>query len=147
MGRPARTESRAEEATGRETRVPLGLHRAKLTFQGRKGYVRRVVNDLGGRLEAAQNAGYQFVESEGKSLGDPDIDNVNRDLGSRISRVVDKTTGAKAFLMEIKEDFYKEDQAKKAADLDVTDQQIRKGKLDPGESRYVPESGIAIETR
>lgn len=147
MGRPARIETRDEEPTGRTIRVPLGLHRSKLTFQGRKGYVRRVVNDLGGRLEAAQNAGYQFVEKEGASLGDPDIDNVNRDMGSRISRVVDKTTGQKAYLMEIKEEFYKADQALKAADLDVTDQQIRKGKLDPSDSRYVPEGGISIETR
>ena len=149
MGRPARAESRAEEATGRNQRVGLGVQRAKLTFATRPGYVRRVINDSEGRLQMAQESGYQFVESNGQSLGDTDIDNVNRDLGARVSRVVDKTTGQKAYLMEIKEEFYKEDQAAKAAKLDETDRLIRKGKLEDGDSRYIPDEGrgIHIETR
>ena len=93
--RAERTASR--DGTGRSTRVPLGVARSKLTFQSRPGYVRRVVNDTEGRLATAEAGGYQFVTSEGdKHLGDADIDNVNRDLGSRISRVVDRTTGQKA---------------------------------------------------
>ena len=83
------------------------------------------------------------------SLGDADIDNVNRDLGNRVSRVVDKSTGQKAYLMEIKEEFYKEDQAEKAAKVAEIDRTIKNGKLDDSENRYIPDKGkgIAIETR
>ena len=149
MGRPARSESRAEEASGRNQRVALGVSRTKLAVSKRQGYVRRWINDTEGRLQMAEQGGYEFAIDESIQIGDADIDNVNRDLGARVSRVVDKTTGQKAYLMEIKEEFYKEDQAAKAAKLDETDRLIRKGKLADGDSRYIPDEGrgISIETR
>lgn len=153
MGRPTREAQAASQEsrneTGRSTRVPLGVARAKLSFPKRPGYVRRVVNDTEGRLLQAEQGGYQFVLSSGGSLGDPDIDNVNRDLGARISRVVDKSTGQKGYLMEIKEDFYKDDQRLKAKKVAEIDNSILKGKLDDADSRYIPEhgKGISIETR
>jgi hypothetical protein len=74
---------------------------------------------------------------------------VNRDLGARVSRVVDKTTGQKAYLMEIKEEFFQEDQEAKRKAIDETDAAIRKGKLQDGENRYIPDrgEGIKIEQR
>ncbi len=148
----ATRQDRAEgrEESGRKERVGLGVARAKLSFPVRKGYVRRVINDTEGRLAMAQEAGYQFVEQPGsQSLGATDVDNVNRDLGARVSRVVDRSTGQKAYLMEIKEEYYAEDQAKKAAAIAETDRQIKNGKLDDDDSRYIPEKGrgIRIETR
>jgi len=71
---------------------------------------------------------------------------VNRDLGARVSRVVDKSTGQKAYLMEIKQEYYEADQAEKAAKIRVTQDQIRKGKIDDDPSRYVPKDGIKITT-
>lgn len=145
-----RTEGR--EDTGRNARVPLGVARSKLSVPGRPGFVRRWVNDLEGRLMNAEQGGYQFATDQSLQsawIGSPDIDNVNRDLGARISRVVDKSTGQKAYLMEIKEEFHKEDQELKAAKVAETDRLIAKGKLDDDDSRYVPDKGrgISIETR
>lgn len=147
-------EQRAErettrEESGRSKRIPLGVARSKLSVPKRQGYVRRWVNDTEGRLMNAANGGYEYASDQSLQIGSPDIDNENRDLGARISRVVDKSTGQKAYLMEIKEEFYKEDQAMKQSDLDVTDNLIKKGKLLDEENRYVPDKGrgISIETR
>ena len=151
MVRPARTETReaTREETGRNKRVPLGVSRTKLAVPQRNGYVRRWINDSEGRLQMAEQGGYQFATDQSLQIGDPDIDNVNRDLGARVSRVVDKTTGQKAYLMEIKEEFYKEDQKAKAEKLDETDRAIRRGKLEKVDDQYIPDNGrgIKFETR
>lgn len=154
MGRPTREESEAKrsagrEDTGRNSRVPLGVARAKLSVPTRDGYVRRWVNDAEGRLMMAEQGGYQFATDQSLQIGAQDVDNVNRDLGARISRVVDKTTGLKAYLMEIKEDFYREDQQAKAQKVAETDRLIKTGKLEDDDSRYIPDKGkgISIETR
>lgn len=154
MSRTPRTESRADGATGREetgrnSRVPLGVARAKLSVPVRPGYVRRWVNDSEGRLQMAEQGGYQFAVDQSLQIGAPDVDNANRDLGARVSRVVDKSTGQKAYLMEIKESFYAEDQATKAKKVAEKDNLIKTGKLDDGEERYIPDKGkgISIETR
>jgi hypothetical protein len=146
--------AREDRATGREdagrnTRVPLGVARAKLSVPERKGYVRRWVNDTEGRLMQAEQGGYQFATDQSLQIGAPDVDNANRDLGARISRVVDKSTGQKAYLMEIKADFYAEDQRMKAKTVAEKDALIKNGKLDDGEGRYIPDKGkgISIETR
>lgn len=143
--REARSESREE--TGRSTRVPFGVPRLKLAVPTRQGYVRRWVNDQQGRLRQAEQGGYQYVEDPSLQIGTSDIDNVNRDLGTRVSRVVDRATGEKAYLMEIKKDFYEEDQAAKQAIINETDDAIRKGTLHDSDNRYVPKDGIKIETR
>ena len=148
MSRAPRDSSREE--SGRSTRVPLGVARSKLTVAGRPGYVRRWINDYDGRLQNAQDGGYQFVQNDTiKQIGDADIDNENRDLGARVSRVVDKTTGQRAYLMEIKEEFYQEDQRVKIAKVEETDRRIKKGKLEEVEGAYIPDQGrgIQIETR
>lgn len=147
MARDERIATR--EATGRSTRVPLGVARSKLSVPVREGYVRRWVNDTEGRLMQAEQGGYQYATDQNLQIGAADIDNVNRDLGARVSRVVDKSTGQKAYLMEIKEEFYREDQAAKIAKVEEKDSLIKHGKLDDGESRYIPDKGrgISIETR
>lgn len=147
MARGERAVDREE--TGRSTRVPLGVARSKLSVPARQGYVRRWINDTEGRLANAENGGYQYVADEKLQVGQQDIDNVNRDLGARTSRVVDKTTGQKAYLMEIKEEFYKEDQTAKIKAVEEVDRRIKTGKLEPLEESYVPDKGqgISIETR
>lgn len=139
----------SREATGRSTRVPLGVARSKLSVPARAGYVRRWVNDTEGRLSNAEQGGYQYATDQTLQIGAADIDNTNRDLGARVSRVVDKSTGQKAYLMEIKEEFHKEDQAIKAKSVAEKDRLIKTGKLDDGEDRYIPDKGrgINIETR
>lgn len=146
MNKRAEREATREES-GRSTRVPLGVSRTKLAVPAKEGYVRRWVNDSEGRLQQAQQGGYQYVEDESLQIGDQDVDNVNRDLGARVSRVVDKSTGRKAYLMEIKEEFYREDQAAKMRTVDETDNAIKKGALKPIDKQYAPKDGIKIETK
>lgn len=147
MGRETRAATRDE--SGRSTRVPLGVARSKLSVPGRDGYVRRWINDTEGRLANAEAGGYQFVADPSLQIGQQDIDNENRDLGARTSRVVDKTTGQKAYLMEIKEEFYEEDQAAKVRKVEETDRRIKRGKLEEVEESYIPDNGkgIQIDTR
>lgn len=147
MAREERTTTR--ETSGRSTRVPLGVARSKLSVPARAGFVRRWVNDTEGRLLQAEQGGYQYATDQALQIGSADIDNVNRDLGARVSRVVDKSTGQKAYLMEIKADFYAEDQAVKAKTVAEKDRLIKTGKVDDDAERYIPDKGrgIAIETR
>lgn len=148
MARGIREESRIEE--GRKARIPVGVPRSKLAVPEIRGYQLRWFNDLEGRIQQAQAGGYEFVEQdEAPTFGNPDVDNVNRDLGARVSRVVDKSTGMKAYLMKIKKEYYEEDQQAKQAIIDETDRQIRKGRLHDADNRYVPDNGrgIRIETR
>lgn len=149
MARGIREESRNEE--GRKQRIPVGVPRSKLAVPEIRGYQLRWFNDLEGRIQQAIDGGYEFVSpDEAPTFGTPgDIDNVNRDLGARVSRVVDKSTGMRAYLMRIKKEFYEEDQAAKQSIIDETDHQIRKGRLHDAEHRYVPDQGrgIKIETR
>lgn len=152
MARPTREEQAAKlerTESGRSTRVPLGVARSKLSVPQRQGYVRRWINDTEGRLLNATQGGYEYATDQSLQIGSPDVDNENRDLGARISRVVDKSTGQKAYLMEIKEEFHKEDQAAKNKAVKAKDDLIKHGKLDDDESRYIPDKGkgISIETR
>lgn len=153
MARPTREEQMARkesrEETGRSARIPLGVARSKLSVPGRPGYKRRWVNDTEGRLMNATNGGYEFAKDQSLQIGAQDVDNENRDLGARISRVVDKSTGQKAYLMEIKEEFYEEDQLVKAKAVAEKDNLIKHGKLDDDAERYIPDRGrgISIETR
>lgn len=148
MARGIRSETR--EGEGRQTRVPLGVARLKLAVPELPGYKLRWINDGEGRMQMAQMGGYEFVSSEEvPAFGDPDIDNVNRDLGARVSRVVNKQTGERAYLMKLKKEFYEEDQKAKTAKVEETDLLIKRGKLEDGDSRYIPDKGkgISIETR
>ena len=151
MSRATRDESRdaSREGEGRSKRVPLGVARSKLSVPVRPGYQRRWVNDAEGRIANAEAGGYEFAVDDKLQIGQPDIDNENRDLGARISRVVDKTTGQKAYLMEIKEEFYKEDQTAKVRKVEEVDRRIKTGKLEAVEGGYVPDEGrgISIETK
>lgn len=145
MAREDRTASRDEESTGRSKRVPLGVSRPKLAVSQRQGYVRRWVNDVEGRLQGAEQGGYQFVEDQSLQIGAPDVDNTNRDLGARISRVVDKSTGMKAYLMEIKQEYHEEDQKIKMREVDEVENAIKRGALHDDEARYVPDKGKGIK--
>jgi len=145
MSRAPRAESR--EDTGRKQRTPVGVMRPKMLAPERPGYKRRWFNATEGRLHQALTGDYTFVEDPSLQIGVPDIDNVNRDLGSRVSRVVDKATGQRAYLMEIKDDYYQDDQETKLADVEKIDHRIKTGNLDGVNEGYVPKRGISIETK
>jgi hypothetical protein len=128
--------SRVEK--GRDERVGLGMFRRKMTLPDgliSPGYVPRWINDTGNRLEDAQKAGYEFVFSE-KHIGEG-VESANTDIGSRVSKVVDKSprlgNPMRAYLMQIKKEWYDNDQKEKLGQVEAVDDTIKRGKYAVGE--------------
>ena len=140
----AREQTRERPQTERAQRVPLGSARQKLLAGTRPGYVRHWFNDVGGRIPAALQAGYEFVRKDGEAT--------TTDMGEAISQVVGTKEGGgglTAYLMEIREDWYREDQAKKQEAVDAVEATIRRGELigQVGQDgRYLPKAGISIKS-
>lgn len=147
----ARTARNSDEQV-RKARGPLGGGVQKLTVEQRPGFVRRWVNDDAGRLTMFENNDYNFVTDPAK-VGDG-VQDGNSDLGSRISTIVGKKedgTPQRAYLMEIREDWYQEDQAKKAEKIAADERGMilangSTNEIEAGKS-YVPEGGISIGRR
>lgn len=143
------TKRQAEKKAKRKERIPLGNARLKLTAPVKEGKKRRWINDVGGRLDMAQQGGYEFVTDSNLQIGEAGTDG-NQDLGTRISRVVGTREDGQpmqAYLMEIDEDLYNEDQAAKARKLDEVDNEIRRGniKREKNDARYIPKEGITYK--
>jgi hypothetical protein len=146
-GRPpkarAETSGPDRKDTGRAERVPLGSFRQKLQANNREGFVRRWINDDRQRLQLAQQAGYDFVlhDEVAKSTDD----------GGKISQIVGSKDGGgalRAYLMEIREDWYWDDQAEKQKRIDATEGLIRRGELTQKvgqDGSYIPSQGITIK--
>jgi len=124
--------SREQERSKDKTeRVPFGGPRLKLQLspQDRKmfkkrGMVPRWVNDDGGRIQSALGGGYNFVKPvHAGSLGQGALhqDGKDAESGARVSLIVSKGDPVmRAYLMEIKEEFHKEDQiAKESVNMQV----------------------------
>lgn len=116
-------------------RVGLGQHKKELTLpEGliKNNYVPRWINDEGDRLRQAQESGWEFVLNEkGVHVGE-DVETGNSDLGSRVSKVVDKAARKvgepmRAYLMQIKREWYEEDQKEKIKRVESVDRQIKLG--------------------
>lgn len=121
------------QESGRRKRVPFSANRKRLQVDKKfPGYVIRWFNDQDDRLQRAEDAGYEYVhKKEVGQVGDKDISNGNTDLNSRVSRVVGRTRdnqSIRAYLMKIREEYWKEDQAEKAKINDRVDEAIRAGK-------------------
>ncbi|MBF0399955.1 MAG: hypothetical protein HQL90_04235 [Magnetococcales bacterium] len=102
------------------------------------------------RIKEMQAAGWEFVIDQAKALkvGDGPGDR-NNGIGSAVCQVVG--TGAhgepvNGFLMEIKQEWYDEDQQRKVAKLNDIDSAIRQGAVGPSsqDGGYVPDRGIDI---
>ncbi len=145
--RKERVDVQSEE---RAKRVPLGVLHSKLTVADGiipATHVGRWVNDADNRLQMAVHGGYAFVENNGRWRVGEEVKDGNTDLGNKISRVVDSTTGMRAYLMMIPKEYYEEDQETKQSRVDEVDAQIKKGGykaqgLEPGnaygEMKYQP---------
>jgi len=100
-------------------RVPVGGQRTRLQLskEDRDEFTRRKMvpywfNDVNGQVEAAQAGGYTFVHPKHAiSLGGYNVDG-DVDLEAKVSRIVDRE-GLRAYLMEISQKFYNEDQKAK----------------------------------
>lgn len=121
--------------SGRTRRSPLE-NRSKLSVRNQEpGYVYRFVNaNLEREPERVQeflDRGYEIVPKNKVDLGDKQVDSISA-LGS--ASEVSVGLGTKAIVMRIKKEWYEEDQAIKQADLDRTEQSIkRESKADYGD--------------
>lgn len=108
---------------GRDGRRPLGNPGQKLAHEKRPGYVRRWINDVGTRLIDADQAGYTPVTemADGRKV------EIKRLVGSR-----EGGAPQYAHLMEIREEFYNQDQADKMRAVDEVDAAIQGNQIPEG---------------
>jgi len=113
------TDKKVIRAKNRPERRPL--HRRRLLdAKPRAGFVRRWVNEEIGAAEAYEEAGWAVVLEDGADTSDKRVQEASQ-MGSVIRRVVNKSVQAStktAILMEIPEEYYKEDKAEIHRDLD-----------------------------
>ena len=87
-----------------------------LNISGKEpGYVYRVVNDVGDRIEQLKAIGYEIVEDSAVQVGDRRIANPTKE-GSPVK--VSVGGGVQGYVMRIKQEWYDEDKAKKDAHVD-----------------------------
>jgi len=108
----------------RPKRVPLGT-RNVLRYPKRPGFVRRVVNDVDDRVQRFQQAGYEIVQKKDLPSGDPRAGDASQ-MGMPVSKSVGN--GVKGVLMEIKEEWYKEDSERKLAAVNSQESSMRQSK-------------------
>jgi hypothetical protein len=116
----------------------------RLGGEKRPGYVRRWINDQDGRVQRAETGGWTFVEE--KTDGAKRGQKHKRQVGT-----LPNGSPMQAYLMEIREEFYAEDQALKAKPLDEFEAAIRRGVPQGQEAgslaghSYVPSEGTSIK--
>ncbi len=145
MPRAPRQQDR--DGKDRKERIPLGTPQAKLTVPERRGFYRRWINDTPGRLLRAEQAGYSFVPDE--TQGE---DEEGRKM-AKSALVGTKEDGSPlyAFLMELPQELYDQDQKAKQKPLDEFDEALRRGNIRGADEQdtnafYVPEEGISVRT-
>ena len=127
-----------------EKRRPFGVARQRLTVnQDIPGYHLRWIVDEPGRIEAALEAGYTFVEPSevGKQARE---DNKIREL-SGVQR--DDKTPQYSYLMKVPEEYYLEDRAAIEKQNKDIERAIKGGKVNPeaNDGRYIPDGGISYK--
>lgn len=135
------------EPTGRRKRIPLGTPQPKLARPKRKGFVRRWINDIPGRIQRARQAGYKHVHVDGDERGEDKRGEVER----AIVGVNPDGSAMEAFLMEEPGKYYEEDQAEKDKPLQEFDRVLRRGNIVGADEKdterfYVPDQGISVKT-
>jgi len=107
-----------EQLTQKRTsrRASINGTRNVLNISGKEpGFVYRVVNDVGDRVEQLKAIGYEIVEDSGVQVGDRRVANPTKE-GSPVK--VSVGGGVQGYVMRIKQEWYDEDKAKKDAHVD-----------------------------
>lgn len=107
-----------EQLTQKRTsrRNSINGTRNVLNISGKEpGFVYRVVNDVGDRIEQLKAIGYEVVEDSQVQVGDRRIANPTKE-GSPVK--VSVGGGVQGYVMRIKQEWYDEDKAKKDAHVD-----------------------------
>jgi len=117
------TIRRSTKKDNTRKRIPVGEARNILTVQGKeKGFVYRWVNDVDNRITEFKQAGYDHVVDDSLDIGSDDVKQ-----GSVVGKTISKSVGqgVTAYLMRIKEEWYKEDQQAKLSKVDSSEELIR----------------------
>ena len=135
-GRPPKPEIQAETPRRNPNRKPFGAMEQKLAYPEREGFHRHWFNDTPGRIQRAQEAGYNHVQ-------DSDGKNVQRNVG-----VAEGGGALVAFLMEIPLEWYQEDMKLQQDQRDETENAIKRGQFESkeGDGRYIPSQGIHMHS-
>jgi len=107
-----------EQLTTKRTnrRSSVNGTRNVLNITGKEpGFVYRVVNDVGDRIEQLKAIGYEIVEDSKIQVGDRRVANPTKE-GSPVQ--VSVGGGIQGYVMRIKQEWYDEDKAKKDAHVD-----------------------------
>lgn len=105
-------------------RVPISGARNILTVQGKEpGFEYRIVNDDGDRISTMEERGYEVVTDTSIKVGDRRIANPTQQ-GSPVR--VSVGGGVQGVLMRIPKEWYEEDQAAKAAQVNELEATTKK---------------------
>jgi hypothetical protein len=131
----------------RRKRIPVDTSRLRLATKEKEGYRRRWVLDKDDRLSKFGDGGYNFVSSDDFEFEYDDVKNSNGSVNSVVS-CSSGGGGKKMYLMEIKEEWYLEDQKKKDQKIKDKENLLKKGTDKHGkvgvDGRYVSDEGISI---
>lgn len=113
----------------RPDRVPLhDQPRDLLTVKHKKeGMVYRWFNDVENRVEKAKRAGWEIVTNEDLRIGERSVDESTHSGTGPISKKVG--LGVVAYLMQIPQEYYEEDQASKQAEITEKEATMRSDAL------------------
>lgn len=105
----------SQEASARPSRTPVTQRNRLMIRNKEPGYVYRIVNDVDDRVSIMQELGYELVPADavGK-VGDKRVDGASV-VGSVAHFPVGQ--GMKAVVMRQREDWYKQDQEAKQAEI------------------------------
>ncbi len=136
-GRPKKADSAKAAPTGRrrKDRAKLGGDgRLKLSAPEIPGYVTRTANDVDTRLyDLTELDDWEFVHKDeiGNQFGEHNVTPGNRDLGTRVSRVVGTDKFGKpiyGYLLKKKKQFWNEDRKEKFKRVDETEETLKRAK-------------------
>lgn len=116
----------------RTKRTPVN-GRNVLTVEGKEpGYVYRIVNDVGDRINTFKEGGYELVGSKDVKVGDRRVNNASAE-GSMAQ--VSVGGGQKAFVMRIPKEWYDEDQLAKQAQINQLENSMKQDALSKNDLR------------
>ena len=147
--------ARSKQEDTRKERIPLGRMRRKLAIPDGlipKNKIARWINDHPGRLQAALEGGYQFMDDPLAKVGEGS-ENQRDSLDMKISRIVgtrDDGSPLKAYLMVINKSLYDADRKEKDKHLDEIDAAIKGGNVEGQvgqDGRYIPSTGISVVSK
>lgn len=105
----ANVDQEVEATSVRPKRIPVGSRPALAVVGKDPNFEYRWVNDDEGRISMFQQGGWKLVTNDEVDIGNFRAESETPE-GSLASKVVNPSTGQKAFVMKIPKEWYEEDQ-------------------------------------